>query len=521
MGLLVRLQQRLRRVRLVARVPFTNLKTPKHRPGAPLGLPPRERWLELPVRRAPRLYTSWLDGRPFAHDPDGYDSLAVLTPPAWQLSLAADGRALGEVLADLAQPHEHEAFLSELPLLWQNGFVRSPGIQPRAPKGTSERVFNTWIHLTNACNLACPYCYIHKDKRHMADHVVSDVLASIATTAQSGQVDRIHVRYAGGEPMLRFAAMQAFHAQATELCAQHGVKFSAAVLTNGAVVPDGAIDWLKAHKVSISMSIDGVGAMQDVMRPVVGGGSSFARVQQGLDRYQQAGIQPYMLITVGDSNLDGLPELTEFLLNRGLGFRYSLVRDLEWGASVLDDRHGPEHADGRQAAPTDILSGEPLFRLQKVLGQCYRRIEQHVRASDGADPSWFRRTHRFCDLDLWRPLQHACGAGRTYVAIGEDGQVSPCQAALHHPGTQPVAGLSLLQLAKGQTQFPLFTRTHGNPDCARCQHKPSCAGGCPLQLYRREGHVDGRSPYCMVYKAVIPQMVRIAALELMQAQRRS
>ncbi len=484
-------------------------------------MPPRTLWRDLPVRRAPRLYTSWLDGRPFAHDPDGYDALAVLTPPAWQLCLAADGRPLGQVLDELAPGGDHEGYLRELPLLWRNGFVRTPGIRPRTPQATSERVFNTWIHLTNACNLACPYCYIHKDKRHMADHVVSDVLASVAATARSGEVDRIHVRYAGGEPMLRFAAMQAFHQQATEVCAQHGVKFSAAVLTNGAVVPAGAIAWLKANQVSVSMSIDGVGATQDLMRPVVGGGSSFARVQHGLDQYQQAGIQPYMLVTVGASNLDGLPDLTEFLLSRGLGFRYSLVRDLEWGGSVMDDRHGPEHADGRPTAPTDILSGPPLYRLQEVLGRCYRRIEEHVRHSDGKDPNWFRRTHRFCDLDLWRPLQHACGAGRTYVAIGEDGQVSPCQAALHHAGTQPVRGASLLQLAKGQTQFPQFTRGVGNPECARCRHKPSCAGGCPLQLYRREGHVDGRSPYCQVYKAVIPQMVRIAALELILAQTRS
>ena len=33
-------------------------------------------------------------------------------------------------------------------------------------------------------------------------------------------------------------------------------------------------------------------------------------------------------------------------------------------------------------------------------------------------------------------------------------------------------------------------------------------------LYRRDGHVEGRSPYCEVFRAVLPRILRIAALEL-------
>jgi uncharacterized protein len=302
------------------------------------------------------------------------------------------------------------------------------------------------------------------------------------------------------------------------------VRFSAAVLTNGASVPKGAPEWLLRHGVSVSLSIDGVGELQDVMRPVVGGGSSFDRVVRGLDTYRQHGIQPYILVTVGDSNLDGLPALTRFLLERGLHFRYSLVRDLEWGAAVLDDRHGPEQADGHATAVTGLLSGPPLRRLQGVLGQCYDLIESHIQAQIAAG-TWqlgtFRRQHRFCDLELWQPIAQACGAGRSYVAIGDDGQVSPCQAALHHPGTQPIRAEPLTVIAKSQTQLPNFVRSEGNPECRRCRHKPSCAGGCPLLLLRREGHVDGRSPYCEVFRAVIPRILRIAAIELAAQQQGS
>lgn len=495
---------------------------------SPWSLPDEAQWLDLPVRRGRDLHRGTVEGIAYAHNPGGVDALALLSARASRLLDAADGRPVGQILASLRgrEPEDATRWLAELPLLWRNGFVVSPGIAVPPPT-KAERVFNVWLHLTNACNLACPYCYIHKSKRHMSAHVVERVLASLAATAASGLVDRIHVRYAGGEPMLRFAAMRRFHAQASEVCAAHGVKFSAAVLTNGAAVPEGATQWLRDNQVSVSMSIDGVGELQDTMRPVVGGGSSFARVVAGLDTYLAAGIRPYMLITVGDSNLDGLPALTQLLLGRGLWFRYSLVRDLQWGAGVLDDRRGAVDGPDLAGGPsTELLAGAPLRRVQAVFGRCYDQIEAHVRASGalalaaGTKPDvGFRRGHHFCDLQPWAPIRQACGAGRSYVAIGETGQVSPCQAALHRDGTDAVSGQSLLAIATGQTQLPNFARQQPNDVCRRCPHRLSCAGGCPLLLHRREGHVNGRSPYCEVFKAVLPRIVHIAAVELVHQAR--
>ena len=467
----------------------------------------------LPIRRAPDLYMGLCGSRHFAHNPNGYEALALLGRRGWLMLQAADGRSAREVALDVAGGDADEArkCLSELPLLLRNGFVRSPGVPLAQPPGPPERVFNAWLHLTNACNLACPYCYIQKDAGHLDEQTAARVLAAIEATAQSGEVDRVHVRFAGGEPMLRFAALQRFHQQATEVCGRHGVRFSAAVLTNGTVMPKEAAAWLRDAQVSVSVSIDGVGTAQDVMRPVVGGGSSAARVEAGLDVLQNAGIAPYGLVTVGDSNLEGLPVLARWLSDRGIGFRLSLVRDLEWGRGLLDYRHGAGAAPSE--AEPGMLAGEALWRVQRVLGQTYDVLEAAV--VQGATPS-FRRTHRFCDLELWRPIQKACGAGESYLAISDKGEFSPCQAALHQPGTQQLRGDSLRIQARSQTQFTDFSRKHGNPDCNRCQHRSSCAGGCPLLLHRRAGDIEGRSPYCEVFRAVIPRILRIAAQELLR-----
>lgn len=476
---------------------------------------------ELPVRRGPDLFHGVVRGRPFVHNPWGYEALAVLSQRAWALLQDADGRPAGVLAQQLSGGDEAEAgrYLAELPMLLRNGFVQAPGVTPHKPT-PGPRTFNLWVHLTNACNLACPYCYIHKDTSHMDGDVTAQLLATVERTAASGQIERLHARFAGGEPMLRFDALRRFYDDASQRCQRYGVTFSAAILTNGTVVPDGAAAWCKANDVSVSVSMDGVGEAQDAMRPVKGGGSSFTRVQSGLDEYLEAGIHPYVLVTLGDTNLEGLPALTEHLLSRDLGFRYSLVRDLEWGKGVLDDRRGAVDQPPEAEVP-GFLSGEPLRRVQRVLGQCYDLIERTVEARHTAGrplrPS-FRKTHKFCDLEPWRPIQRACGAGTSYVAVSDKGLVSPCQAALHHPGTQPLGEATLPELAKNQTQFGDFHRSAGNPECRSCRFRASCAGGCPLLLHRREGHTDGRSPYCDVYRAVLPRILRISALELVLEQ---
>ena len=479
--------------------------------------PPRHLWPDLPLHRAPGLNAGHVRGRAWLHNPYGHQAFAVVSPRAWQLWTHADGRTLGDILAEtpeLNSPHLER----DLQVLWRNGFVQTPGVQVQGNIVKTQRVFNAWLHLTNACNLACPYCYIHKSSNHMEGHVSQKTLDALEETARAGQVDRIHVRFAGGEPMLRFPQLQAYFLEAVERCARHGVQFSAAILTNGTVVPKNAPEWLIQHGISLSISIDGVDDMQNVMRPVKGGGASFERLQAGLAQYLAAGIRPYVLITVGESNLAGIPDLTQWLLEQGLGFRFSLVRDLEWGKGQMDDRHGAELAEAGQVG---MLQGENLARVQRTFAEAYARVEAHMLAEHAAGRRprvSFRQTHKFCDLELWRPITQACGAGKSYVAISEKGELSPCQAALHHPGTQPIRPESLLKQAREQTQFLPFERKTLNADCAKCQFRPSCAGGCPLLLYRREGHVDGRSPYCEVFRAVIPTILRLSALEMVLAR---
>jgi uncharacterized protein len=453
-------------------------------------------------QRAPGLYEGIVRGRRFVHDPAGHDALAVLSARAARLLDAADGRSLGEIARDTGE--SLGALSAELALLARNGFVTGAGLPtPRRPPAT--RSFSVWIHVTNACNLECPYCYVAKDGHALSEETARTLREALVTTVRRSNVTRVHVTFGGGEPMLRFGFVRRFFEETREALRAAGAELSAAILTNGTVLPDGAVEWLREHRVSVSVSLDGVGACHDAMRPAVGGAGSFERVLLGLERLSAGGVRPYVLTTVSAANLAGLPALTDFMLDRALGFRYSLVRDL--GAARL----------GRREPAGATLEGDALRGVQDVLGECYARIESRIRTT----PS-FRRTHRFCDLELRRPIERACGAGERQVAVSDRGLLSPCQAAFAGEVGAPLAGdASLVDVAP--TLAPLAARRRATDDaCARCAHRRSCAGGCPLLLLGRDGHVGGRSPYCEVFRYVIPRILRISALELLlDAERRA
>ncbi len=393
-----------------------------------------------------------------------------------------------------------------------------PPAFPRASSG-GERFFNVWVHLTNACNLACPYCYIAKTPVHLADAASDRLLGAIERTAALGEVDRIHLRFAGGEPLLRFAHLRRLYEETTARCAPHGVRVTGAIITNGTVTPRGAPDWLRENGFSVSVSMDGLAEVQDTMRPRAGGGPSWDRLRRGLATYRAAGLDPYVLVTVGRTNLDALPDLVDFLVEEGLAFRLSLVRDLEWGSAALDDRRG---AGAGRPERDPSLEGKALDRLLAVLDEAWRRVERGLerRAREGRPlPLGYARRLRFSDLELWRPLRKACGAGETYLAFGHDGTFAPCHAALHEPTRAALDGERPLPAqARGQTQCVPFRREAANAECRACPYHPSCAGGCPLLLFRRDGHVDGRSPYCAVFRAVIPRLLALAAFELLLAE---
>ena len=107
-------------------------------------------------------------------------------------------------------------------------------------------------------------------------------------------------------------------------------------------------------------------------------------------------------------------------------------------------------------------------------------------------------------VNLSAARTHACAIERDYVVFDAKGRVARCQMEIHKAtscqGGDPV---HVVRNHPNPLNLPIDQKTN----CAACAWKDWCAGGCPL--------TQGDSPYCEVYKSVLPEVLRVEGFRLL------
>lgn len=237
------------------------------------------------------------------------------------------------------------------------------------------------------------------------------------------------------------------------------------------------------------VSLDGIGAAHDAQRPLANGRGSFNLVVQGIDRALAHGVLPHLSVTVTAHTASRLAEVVAFALERDLPFNLNFYRD--W-ATI------PPAAAWRAESETLIRGVQEAFVVIEHSLPRRRLIDALV------DRSAFDTPHT-------RP----CGAGHHYLVVDHKGRVARCHMEIERPVTSVFADDPLAAVRNVKGGF------HNVPvdekqECRTCTWRYWCAGGCPLLTFRLLGRSDVQSPYCDVYRALYPEVVRLEGLRLLK-----
>lgn len=349
------------------------------------------------------------------------------------------------------------------------------GVQ-RVPD-TACREMTAWLHVTNSCNLNCPYCYVAKSGHSMSLDTGLRAVRDIFSDAQRGAFSQVKLKYAGGEPTLHFDYVQAFHAEALRCAKKTGVPLRAVVLSNGVRIDNSIADWLAEMGVRLMISLDGVGVSHDRLRPMTDGQGTFERIAKNVNKLLLCGVRPSISITVTGQNAPDVSAAT----------RWALERDLP--VSINFYRSPPGRSD-QQAMALDeenVIAG-----MQAV----YRVFAE------------FLPTRPFLDglLDRFRFRAHAvtCGAGHSYRVVGHDGRRVDCHMLLD----PALVGSSYTEFHN----LPVNER----PGCRGCFYRYFCTAGCPLESFRFSGRWDTPGPNCAIYRVLAPIALRLEGLRLLK-----
>lgn len=350
-----------------------------------------------------------------------------------------------------------------------------------------------WLHLTEACNMACVYCYAPKTSHRMSATTAQCAVDVLFRSAQAHGFQRVKIKYAGGEPTLNFGVLQVAQKHAESLSAQYGLSLDTVMLTNGLAITEEQIDFLLEHAIRVSISLDALGSIQDAQRPQIDGRNSSASVISALNRLRIRGIQPHVSITLTRRNLPYLHELVSYLLERQLPFSFNFYRPTSNNRAT----------DPLAFSPTEAI--ESLNRAFDILEKQLPEFSLLAALSDRAN------------LNVAHPK--TCGVGENYMVIGTQGEVYKCQMDLGN--SKPVT-----TLADNDPLAYLRTDVQGiqnlrveDKECRDCMWRYFCTGGCPRLTYQQTGRYDAKSPLCELYQEILPRIVRLEALRLMQYEK--
>ena len=218
------------------------------------------------------------------------------------------------------------------------------------PSGGS--TLSAWLHITNACNLRCSYCYISKSSDHMQQDTSRRAVDAVIRSAVRHGYKRVHLKYAGGEAALQMPQVIATHDYAQQQAQEHHLRLSASLLTNGTIMTQRMIEQLKERHIHVMISLDGIGAAHDQQRPYLNGtNGSFAMVDRTISRLLANDLRPSINVTVSQRNIANLPLLLSHILERDLYFTLSYYRENDCSSSSTDLQFSEAQTiDGMRAA---------------------------------------------------------------------------------------------------------------------------------------------------------------------------
>lgn len=331
---------------------------------------------------------------------------------------------------------------------------------------------------THICNLNCNYCF-NDDIRQptMNSAILEDAIRETFEYARNRpSFTSVEFVWHGGEPLV--IGIDYFR-EAIEFQKKYsnGVSVGNCIQTNGLLLDDEWVVFLKANQFSVSLSLDGTREIHDQHRKDFGGKGSFQKVMNAIALLRRYGIEPGVMLVATQAMKGRAFEIYQFLVENNLYFHIvSLTKSgsarLAYDEIALSQT---EYAELWTELFDLWFSGEAGYvRCKEFEGRLSALVSGYPFGCEG---------HENCaDTNIATdPL------GNVYTCSTLSGTSELCY------GNIGDASLESLMLSNAAVYF----RTRKiDPQCASCNWQHVCHGGCMSRSYKMYETIDVRDNGC-------------------------
>jgi uncharacterized protein len=346
---------------------------------------------------------------------------------------------------------------------------------------------NLSLVLNHACNLRCRYCYSgRKFERAMPFELAKRAVDFGFERSPNGHLT---LGFFGGEPMLEVELMAAIASYAVAEAGRRAMSVRFSLSTNGTLVDDVRIQFLKDFSVHVQVSVDGVANAQDLVRPFAGGGGSFFQVDANLRRLIGEGLVHQLVAVLTPATVGGLGEGFQYLASLGVPEIY----------------FAPDFSGDWTDAACACLEKQ-VHLVTDAYAELFRRgVLRRV------DPLYGKIvTH----LIRGQQNPRRCGFGEDDLAVSPRGNIYPCDRMVRDDENMT---FQLGDLSTGidevQSRQLQELRRSCDSECAACELAPRCSTWCGCAQFETTGSLGQISPlFCWLERLFIAEADRLASM---------
>jgi uncharacterized protein len=321
------------------------------------------------------------------------------------------------------------------------------------------------LHLTNACNLACHYCYVHKQKpRYMTAKIARAVVDRAATPGGS-----VGLSFFGGEPLLCKELIRETVAYARSVGGKQGCAFHFKLTTNGTLLDDDFLRFCTDNRIMVALSLDGTQAAHNAHRIFAGGAGSYARVVDAAKRL--LAYQPYAcaMMVVNPDTVDVYADGVQRL--HDIGFKYYICslnfeKDAAWTETHM------EELERQFSRLTEMYINWTLAEEKFYFSPFEVKMRSHI---DG---------DRYCE--------QRCQLGIKQLSVDTDGRLYPC---VQFVGEDEYAIGDVTSGVDEEWRQALYQKAEKTAGvCAGCAIQKRCNHHCGCLNKQATGDINGVSP---------------------------
>lgn len=314
------------------------------------------------------------------------------------------------------------------------------------------------LHISNDCNLRCKYCYANGGNYSLPRGIMSKETAELLVQFCIDSFTSIKsIVFFGGEPMLNIPVMEHVCSLFKKYYKEGKMSFlpEFAIVTNGTILNEHVLSFIKKHISYITVSIDGLKNVNDINRVFANGKGSYDKIEHFI----------HTVLANTNATVHYEATLTQAHLDKGYN-RSDIAQALESEFGIKGTVVPEFNVDYNKAEDYIIGSSELLETDIKELPLGFEAI--------------------LMALAKKRPIQ-MCAVSKSIFSIATNGEIYPCHinTGEEQNSLGNIGGDNIFNNSSFLQQKPSVYTLKDNSKCNICWANELC-GGCARKWFYNE-----------------------------------